>query len=186
MAARKPEKFRTLYCDPGEDFGWAIGRDMKLIARGTTKMWDMAMDVHQVLIDGRDSDPSIPLNSPNTCRDGVDPDENTGPVGRIVCESFRLYPWVLRTGALDFDEVRTAQVIGALRHMARVAGIPIVFQPAAIKPAALAAGAEELYDHPLHENRHQNDAIQHFTFFTNVELLGLNLPVPAENQEEKV
>jgi hypothetical protein len=183
--ARKPETFRTLYCDPGEDFGWAIGRDTKLLARGTTKMWDMAMDIHRVIIAGEDSDPSNPLNDPNYVRAGVDPDENKGPIGRIVCESFRLYPWVARTGALDFDEMRTPQVIGAVRHMARVAGIPMHFQPAAIKPAAVAAGAEELYDRPLRENRHQNDAIQHFVFWTNVELLGLRLPIPAQNEQEQ-
>ena len=182
--ARKPEAFRTLYCDPGEDFGWAIGRDLKLLARGTTKMWDMAMDVHGVLLNGQESDPSNPLNSPDACREGIDPKENTGPIGRIVCESFRLYPWVARSGALDFDEMRTPQVIGALRHMARVAGIPMIFQPAAIKPAAVAAGAEELYDRPLRENRHSNDACQHFVFFTNVELLKLNLPIPAQNEKE--
>jgi hypothetical protein len=48
-----------------------------------------------------------------------------------------------------------------------------VLQPAAIKKQAQAAGAEELYWRPLRENRHQNDAVQHFVFYTQTELMGL-------------
>lgn len=181
---RKPEPFRTLYCDPGEDFGWCIGRDTKLLAAGTEKMWHMADAVWEVL-DGDPSDPSAFLNLAEWVRDGVDPAENAGPIGRIVCEDFRIYPWKSRD--LAWDRVRTARVIGALTFMARVKGIPFVLQGANIKDAAQAAGAEELYYRPLRENRHQNDAIQHFVFYTNVELLEIPLPIPeGYNESDEV
>ena len=48
-----------------------------------------------------------------------------------------------------------------------VAGVSLVLQPAAIKKSAIAAGAEELFMTPLHENRHANDAIMHGIFFTS-------------------
>jgi hypothetical protein len=173
------EDFLTLYCDPGEDFGWCVGCGTKLLAAGTTKMWTMADDVWEALT----GDPSVLLNE-ETVRNGIKVDDYIDlPIQRIVCEDFRIYPW--KAKELAWDRVRTARVIGALTFMARVQDIPFILQPAAIKKAAQAAGAEELYYRPLHENRHQNDAIQHFVFFTNVELLGLNLPVPAENEEER-
>jgi hypothetical protein len=176
---RETETFRTLYCDPGEDFGWAIGRDLKLLAAGTTKMWDMADDVWAALHDPYDS--TLPLNSPDYARNGVTDEELCGPIGRIVCENWKIYPWEAHKGALDWDECRTARVIGALTFMARLHRIPFITQGADIKEAAKAAGAEELYYRPLKENRHQNDAIQHFVFFTNVELLGLALPTKGQS-----
>jgi len=87
------------------------------------------------------------------------------PLGAIVCEDWSLYPWVIKTGALDFDKCRTARGIGALTLIARIAGIPFILQGADIKDGAKAAGAEELFLHPLHENRHQNDAIMHGAFY---------------------
>jgi hypothetical protein len=179
---REPETFRTLYCDPGEDFGWCIGRDTKLLARGTTKMWEMADDIWDALNNPYNGENK--LNSVEVCREGVDPSENQGPIERVVCEDFRIYPW--KAKELAWDRVRTARVIGAITFMCREKGIPLVLQPAAIKEAAVAAGAEELFDRPLHENRHQNDAAMHFVFFTNVELLEVPLPVPAVNKEEAV
>ena len=184
------EPFRTLYCDPGEDFGWCVGRGTKLLGAGTHKMWDFADEVYDALL-GLPS-ASYLLNEFDLggyCREGVEESEqafyNENPkfmqIGRIVYEDFRLYPWVLRSGALDWNPVRTARVIGALTMIARRADIPLIAQPAAIKKAAKSAGAEELYYHPLHENRHQNDAIQHFVFYTNTELLGLHMPVPKDD-----
>lgn len=178
---REPEKFRTLYLDPGEDFGWCVGRDTKLLAAGTTKMWEMADDVWDAL--NNPNDPSNPLNSPDFARNGVADAELLGPIHRIVCENWRIYPWEAHKGSLDWDECRTARVIGALTFMARLKGIPFVTQGANIKEAAKAAGAEELYYRPLKENRHQNDAIQHFVFFTNVELMGLVLPTRGAQNE---
>jgi hypothetical protein len=85
---------------------------------------------------------------------------------------------------MHFDKVRTARVIGAITFMCRMTNTPLHFQGANIKAAAVAAGAEELYYRPLTENRHQNDAIQHYVFFTNVELLKLPLPVPDSVEKE--
>lgn len=170
------EDFLTLYCDPGEDFGWCVGCGTTLIAAGTTKMWTMADDVWQALTEGvADS----PLLDDSNVRNGVDVGEFIGlDIKRIVCEDFRIYPWAAKQ--LAWDRVRTARVIGALTFMARLKDIPFILQPAAIKKAAQAAGAEELYYKPLHENRHQNDAIQHYIWFINTELLGLKLEMGKE------
>lgn len=180
MPPRKPEQFRTLYCDPGEDFGWCMGRDLDLIAAGTERMWTMADFIWAALNDP--SDPSNVLNSTDFAREGADPEAFTLPIKRIVCEDFRIYPWEAEN--LAFDPVRTARVIGAITFMCRLLDVPLIFQGANIKSAAQAAGAEELYYRPLKENRHQNDAIQHFVFFTNVELMGIPLPVPSSVRAE--
>lgn len=187
------EDFLTLYNDPGEDFGWAVGKDLSLLAAGTHKMWtfaDLIWDKLEApegiadvsLLGGLDGELN-PLSSDTHVRVGVDPELMKLPIGRIVCEDFRIYPWEAHKGSLDWDEVRTARVIGAITFMCRLHNIPLILQGANIKEAAKAAGAEEYYYRPLRENRHQNDAIQHFTFFTNVELLGLNLPIPDSVRE---
>jgi hypothetical protein len=174
------EDFLTLYNDPGEDYGWCVGCGTTLVSAGTTKMWAMADDVWFSLNEGMSSSPL--LAEPNV-RGGIDrADFEHMKIGRIVYEDFRIYPWAAKQ--LAWDRVRTARVIGALTFMARLFDIPCLPQPAAIKAAAVAAGAEELYYRPLHENRHQNDAIQHFVFYTNTELLGLYLPVNAVNPDE--
>ena len=176
------EDFLTLYCDPGEDFGWCLGNGTTLVAAGTHKMWTMVDHVWDALSsDGGPSDTVLLTDA--FIRDGVSADLYEGlPIGRIVCEDFRIYPW--KAKALAWDQVRTARAIGALTFMARVKELPFILQPAAIKKAAQAAGAEELYYRPLHENRHQNDAIQHFVWYTNVELLGMNLPLPKQESAE--
>ncbi len=175
-----PEDFLTFYADPGEDFGWALGRDTKLLAGGTDKMWNVARDLwHAIQFP---NEPFNPLRSFDAARAGVEHSELLGPIGRIVSEDWRLYPWAAKE--LAWDRCRTARVIGAMQFMALIEGFPIVLQPAAIKPAAVAAGAEELYYRPLKENRHANDAIQHFVFFTNVELLGRPLKIPNEQEDD--
>lgn len=171
------EDFLTLYCDPGEDFGWCLGCGTVLVSAGTTKMWAMADDVWDSLFEGGKPADTFLLDEANI-RDGVDRSAfEELEIKRIVCEDFRIYPWAAKQ--LAWDRVRTARVIGALTMMARRKDIPFILQPAAIKKAAQAAGAEELYYRPLHENRHQNDALQHFVFYTNTELMGLRLPVLA-------
>lgn len=197
MSAPAQEDFLTLYCDPGEDFGWAMGRTLDLLAAGTEKMWPFADAIWDKLLlpagqgvwtgptDGSLYVDENPLWSSTHTRDGVDPDVMKLPVGRIVCEDFRIYPPGVGSGPPEpFDKVRTARVIGAITFMCRMLHIPLIFQGANIKPAAVAAGAEELYYRPLHENRHQNDAIQHFVFYTNTELLKLPLPVPDSVRTE--
>jgi hypothetical protein len=174
------EEFRTLYCDPGEDFGFCFGVDTRLLGGGTEKMWTMVHDVWD-LLENPGNEHNI-LNTDAYLREGVDPELMKLPVERIVCEDFRIYPWKCQD--LKWDRVRTARAIGALTFMAQHFDIPMILQGANIKPSAVAAGAEELYWKPLHENRHQNDAIQHFVYYTNVELLGLILPIPEEQSEE--
>ncbi len=185
------EEFLTLYCDPGEDFGWCVAKGTLLLAAGTHKMWDFADLIWEklqtpagltlVMPDGTEIEPN-PLSSDTHIRDGIDPALMKLPIGRIVCEDWRLYPWAL--GDLKFDQCRTARVIGAITFMARLKGLPLILQGANIKSAAQAAGAEEFYYRPLKENRHQNDAIQHYIFFTNTVLLGLPLPIPDSVREE--
>lgn len=173
---RKTEEFLTFYADPGEDFGWALGHDTKLLAAGTDKMWNVVQDLWHAI--NNPSDPNVLIRNLINAREGVTQEQLALTIGRIVSEDWRLYPWELKN--LAWDQCRTARAIGAMKFIALTAGIPFVLQPAAIKPAAVAAGAEELYYRPLRENRHQNDAIQHFVFFTNVELLGMNLPIPEQ------
>jgi hypothetical protein len=185
------EDFLTLYCDPGEDFGWCLGHGLRLVAAGTHKMWPFADLIWEKLNnpsgavedfgDGTEAEPN-PLSCDSHVRDGADASVLGLPIGRIVCEDFRIYPW--KAQELAWDPVRTARVIGAVTFMSRVHSLPLIFQGANIKEAAQAAGAEELYYRPLRENRHQNDAIQHFVFYTNVELMGIPLPVPASVREE--
>lgn len=177
---REPETFRTFYADPGEDFGWCMGRDLKLLAGGTDKMWNMPADLEDALLNPYNGDNQ--LNSVDVCRDSVDPVENQGPIGRIVCEDWKLYPWKLLHHQMDWDPCRTARVIGALTYLAQKYNITLVLQGAKIKKAAIAAGAPEYYLRPLRENRHQNDAIQHFVFFTNVELLDIPLIIPDDDE----
>jgi hypothetical protein len=173
---------RILYVDPGEDTGWCIGRDSKLLAAGTEKMWTFADEAWGLLSNPSDLSASW-LNGDSYARVGCE-DENIGEVVAIVCEDFRIYPW--KAQELKFNRVRTARLIGALTWFARHFGLPFILQPAAIKKAAQSAGAEELYYKPLHENRHQNDAIQHYVFFTNTELRGIQIDVPDEHSDSEV
>ena len=168
------EDFLTLYCDPGEDFGWAVACGFTLLSRGIEKMWPTVDEIGS-WAEG-ETEPWF-LDVPYRFDDRPD-DLYKLPLKRIVCEDFRIYPWKVK--ALKFNPVRTARAIGGITYISRRYGIPLVLQPAAIKSAAHAAGVEELYDHPLHENRHSNDALQHFVFFTQTELRGAKLEVPNE------
>jgi hypothetical protein len=160
------ETFRTLYVDPGDETGWCVGRGFKLLAGGQEKLWVFADEVWNALSNPNASAPMF--NRHAYARSGVEPTELIGPIGRIVCEDFRLYPNKLQD--LKWNPVRTARLIGALTWMANHHNIPFVLQPASIKEAAQSAGATELYVTPHYQNRHHNDAIQHFVYFTNVEL----------------
>lgn len=171
------EDFLTLYLDPGETTGWALGQGMRLLGGDQHPMWELADEVWEAL---KATPADTYLGDPGYLRDGIDAAVLELPILRIVCEDFRLYPWVLATGALDWDPVRTARVIGAYTFMCRVFDIPFITQPASIKAAAKAAGAEELYAVPQHDNRHHNDAIQHYVFFTQTELRGVSMPARDE------
>lgn len=81
----------------------------------------------------------------------------------LVVEDWALYPWELAN--LGWDKCRTARGIGALEALCRLVGKPIVLQPAAIKEPAEAAGAEEFFMRPLHDNRHLNDSCRHGWYY---------------------
>lgn len=181
MAERKREKFRTFYGDPGETFGWSIGKDTKLLGGGQEPMWQMADELWYAM--RNPDEPNALLNGSECLRIGVDPSENTGPIRRVVLEDFRIYPNKCRE--LAWNPVRTARIIGAITFMCRELGVELVLQPASIKDAAKRAGAEELYVRPLHENRHQNDSAQHFVFFTHTELNGARLVVPNQGVQKR-
>jgi hypothetical protein len=156
------EDFLTLYLDPGEDFGWCLACGTTLLSAGTEKMWVVADAIYDLLMVNQD-DASY-IKDPAQLRNGVDESLLALPIKRVVCEDWRLYPDKLKF--LKWDRCRTARVIGALTWFAIEFDIEMILQPASIKKAAQSAGAEEFYYRPLHENRHQNDAIQHFAFYT--------------------
>lgn len=155
--AKLPD-YKTLYVDPGEDTGWAVARGHILLAAGTEKMWLFADDVFAAVArgDGVLMDPeSIYV------REGMGKHFEL-PIKRIVCEDWRLYPEKLKS--LAWDQCRTARLIGALTMICRVFDLEWKLQPASIKPEAVRAGVEEFYYRPLKENRHQNDALQHWLY----------------------
>jgi hypothetical protein len=177
------EDFLTLYVDPGETTGWALGKGLMLLASGQTPMWEFADEVELAL----DDRPTESLLFDDANWRGQDPQDYMHlPFGRIVCEDWRLYPDKLH--ALAWDQCRTARLIGALTDKARRYRLPFVLQPAAIKDRAVKGAAEELFVVPLHENRHQNDATMHFTYYTQTELMGLyysgleSLPGKPDNE----
>lgn len=139
---------KWLAVDPGETTGWCLSEGDKLIDSGQEPLWDFIDNVADSV-----DEMTVGVIGPFS------------PLGAIVCEDWSLYPWVIQSGALDFDKCRTARGIGALELIARLGGIPIYLQGADIKEAAVAAGAEEDFLTPRDENRHQNDAIMHRTFY---------------------
>lgn len=156
---------RWLSIDPGETTGWALWEDKQLVDAGQTELIpfiDEVADSARVLGPSSNLDLLAPF-------DGVK---------RLVVEEFKLYPWVIQDGGLDFDEVRTARGIGALEFIARQAGIEFTFQPATIKEPAMDAGARELFQRPLYENRHANDAIMHGWYYIVTRMLGQRIELP--------
>lgn len=117
---------------------------------GTTEMWEFVDELY-FSVEG--------AAEPDLAQLGL----RFAGVRRLVVEDWALYPWALQ--GLAWDKCRTARAIGALELIARAFGLELVLQPAKIKEGAVAAGAENLFSTPLHENRHQNDAIMHGTFF---------------------
>lgn len=131
--------------DPGESTGWALWKGGDLVEASTDSLWDV--------IDGLSGVAGLSAAA-----------EIKWPkLDLIVMEDWALYPWKLKE--LGWDKCRTARGIGAIELIARLSSIQLVLQPAAIKKGAVAAGAEELFLKPLHENRHANDAIMHGVFY---------------------
>lgn len=171
----KIENFRTLYIDPGEDTGWCIASGEALLSAGTEKMWSFA---HEVWAD-LNKQPAITNNSIFLRQSALEYEwALSSSIGRIVCEDWRLYPHKMKL--LAWDQCRTARIIGALTFMAQAKGIDFILQPAKIKESAIAGGAEAYFYSPRHENRHQNDSIMHFQYFTQVEFHGAASLNPSE------
>lgn len=165
---------RILCVDPGEDTGWAIFDDDEFIDADTSKLWEFGEAVYAALHD----DPmTLELTGDWLAQKFVG-------IEAIVCEDFRIYPWEAKKGTLNWDQVRTARLIGALTLLAKVKlGKSIVLQPAAIKERAEAAGAEHYFMSPLHENRHANDAIRHGVYYNAIQR-GTANPVQVEGEPQ--
>lgn len=143
---------KIVACDPGESFGHCVGEDNVLHYAGTVDMWEFVHALGDALLTHQgDSNQEL-------CTHLLDADH-------VVIEDWALYPWVLQQGGLDYDKCRTARAIGACEYICRASDTPYTLQPASIKDTAQAAGVEELYMSPRHENRHANDAMQHFVYF---------------------
>lgn len=173
---------RWLCCDPGETVGWSLWRGGKLLGGDQTPLWEFAHDLQDALAA---NEGPLAEGNEDFLRPGVSADDNTGPIELVVCEEFRLYPWIIYTPegrpthALDFEEFRTVQLIGAITFMCTLHDVKLHKQSAKIKERALAGGAKELFVRPLHENRHQNDSAMHGWFYYQVECLGKNVLAPA-------
>src|SRR4051794_11394281 len=110
------EGFRTLYVDPGETTGWAMGNGLVLLASGQEDLWPFADAVLAACADP-DAQTFLAQGQIPDLRQGIDPAANSGPIGRIVCEDWRLYPWQLHN--MKWDPCRTARLIGALTLVTR-------------------------------------------------------------------
>lgn len=163
---------RWLTVDPGETTGYSVWEDEKFIDAGQEPLWSFA---HAVW-DGITAD----LYNPET----VHISEKLHGLGRIVVEDFRIYPEEAHKGSLDWDQVRTARLIGALTFMARLHHLEFKLQGANIKKQAEAAGAKEMYLSPVYPNRHANDAIQHAVYYLAVQK-GMQ-PVIERNETAKL
>lgn len=146
---------KIVACDPGESFGYCTGTDNVLESAGTVDMWEFVHALGETILPQIENSAATDLELLDRL-DGVE---------QVVIEDWQLYPKEMKAGALDWDKCRTARAIGAIEFICRAGGVPYVLQPAKIKETAQAAGVENLYDRPLHENRHQNDAMQHFVYF---------------------
>lgn len=150
-----------LTLDPGENTGWSLWKDTTLIESGQDPLWDVIDRVDATLVG----------ETAVTWGETVIGDKSGNDLEAIVCEDWVLYEWMATK--LVWDKFRTVRGIGAFTLLARQHNIPFILQGANIKAAAVAAGAEELFRTPLHENRHQNDAIMHGVYY-----LALNDNVP--------
>lgn len=145
-----------LTVDPGETTGWTLNQGVKRVELGQHPLWEF-IDAVDALLSGGSR-----LGAYDVFGEEI---AESDDLGAIICEDWALYPWAMENHGMDFDKCRTARGIGALELLARQHGIPIILQPASIKEAAQAAGAEAEYVSPVHENRHANDAIQHRVFY---------------------
>lgn len=161
---------RWICVDPGETTGWSIWKGKRLLGGAQTPMWPFAHDLWDAI---HDNIGPLAEGDGEHLRPGVGVKDNVGPIGLVVCEKFALYPWAMKDMA--WDELRTVQLIGAIRFTCDLHQVNLHKQPATIKERALAGGAKELFTRPLHENRHHNDSVMHGFFYYQVEIEGVNL-----------
>jgi hypothetical protein len=138
--------------DPGETVGFAEWDGLALIDGRQAPMWQFVDDLARAQSVSGDLDHA-----------GL-----TGPgrtYGLIVVEDWILTHNRQVRDSLAGDKCRTARAIGAIELICRLSGVPCVLQPNTIKSAAERIGAENLFLHPLHENRHANDAIRHGAYY---------------------
>lgn len=156
---------RWLTCDPGEDFGWALWSKDQFVCHGTNKMWDVGDALTVAALRALGANDATPVVTAELAEDELSSlFSDQGGIQMLVTENWQLYPWVIRAGRLDWDECRTARIIGHMYGLCRLTGWKYEQQPALIKERAMAAGAEAYFSHPLRENRHQNDATMHGVF----------------------
>lgn len=146
--------------DPGETTGYNTWEGNRQVHQGQAELWDF---VHAM-------GATAGLCPAELCRD---PEliERLAGWEQLVMEDWHLYPWLALD--LSFDKQDTVRGIGALQFIADASGRTYTLQPAQIKDAAEAAGAQELFVRPLHENRHANDATRHGVHFVASKGLGV-------------
>ncbi len=148
---REPLPGRWITVDIGESTGWAVMEEDRLVDSGTTEMWDFCRSVgHELAFDAVSDTLDARL-------DGWE---------LLVVEDWQLDP--SKALSLAWDTQDTVRGLGALEFIAWALGRRFSLQSRTIKPAAKAAGAEDLFVHPLHENRHRNDAVMHAVHFAGL------------------
>ena len=161
---------KWLCVDPGEDTGWALFEDDRLIDAGTEKLWAFGESVFTAVF--RPEEAELVGDELATKFAGI---------VRIVCEDFRIYPWEAKKGSLNWDPMRTPRLIGALTIIAKMGALEFEIQGAKIKERAEAAGAEALFLTPLNENRHANDAIRHGVYYLAIKRGAQAVPMAGDS-----
>lgn len=160
---------KWLCVDPGEDTGWSLWNGTDLVDAGTEKLWPFAESVFTAVFRPEEAELV-----------GDELAQQLEGINRIVCEDFRIYPWEAKKGTLNWDQVRTARLIGALTIIAKMGALEFVLQGAKIKERAEAAGAEALFMTPLNENRHANDSIRHGVYWLAIQRGAAAVPMEGE------
>lgn len=142
---------RWLTVDIGESTGYAVWDEDQLVCAGTAELWQFVHAVGMALVGDSIAHADLELLT------------RVADWELIIIEDWVLYED--KALALAWDKQDTVRGLGALQFIATALGRPYKLQPALIKTAAKAAGAEELFLRPLHDNRHANDAIMHGVYW---------------------
>ena len=143
---------KWLTVDPGETVGFAEWDGGSLVDASQAPMWQFVDDLARTQ--------SVTGNLDHAGLAGV-----SRTYGLIVVEDWILTHNRQVRDSLAGDKCRTARAIGAIELIARCSNTKLVLQPNTTKSRAEAAGAENLFITPLHENRHANDAIRHGVYY---------------------